>query len=327
MAQKAKKPIKKAVNKTMKQVVTKRSENGQRLRKLTKRENKGKLKKQQKSREIPAAWRILDQSLRHLYRNKKLFIGILLTYGVFYILFVKGISANFQLGNLKQNLNETLGGKQGTLNTGFALYGLLLGSAGNGSTDQASVYQMVFLVIFGLALIRGLRVTYGGNVRMRVRDVIYSSTGSLIPFVIVLFFILLQCLPALIASSIYSVAQANGVLTSVPQKGIALAVLFLGLFWTLYMVSSSIFALYIVTLKNPPRASLKAAKELVRYRRSIIIRKVLFLPAALLVISALILVPLIIIYAPAAEIVFMAFTILVLGVVHSYLYTLYRSLI
>lgn len=324
MSVKSKKQIKKAPAKKN----VKLSEDGLRLRKLTKRQDKAKTKKQKKLNTIPPARKIFEQSLRQLWDNKKLFIGILLTYGFFYILFVKGISANFQLGNLKQNLNDSLGGKQGAFSTGFALYGLLLGSAGSSSTDQASVYQMILLVIFGLALIRGLRITYKKQASVRVRDVIYKSTNALVPFIIVLFFMLLQILPALIVSSLYSVSRTSAVLAGPVQNFLAFAILMLGLFWSMYMLSSSLFALYIVTLGDtPPRAALKAAKELVKFRRYTIIRRIMFLPLVLLLMSALVLIPLIIIYAPAAEVVFMAFTILVLGIVHSYLYTLYRSIL
>ena len=150
----------------------------------------------------------------------------------------------------------------------------------------------------------------------------------LVPFVAVCLVIVIQTLPALIATSLYSIVQSNSLAVGSLQMGLAVVVLALGLLWSLYMLSSSLFALYIVTLPGgTPIAALKAARKLVRYRRFILLRKVLFLPLMLLLFSAVILIPLILFIPTAAEVLFMIFSIVLLGVVHSYFYTLYRSLL
>jgi hypothetical protein len=94
------------------------------------------------------------------------------------------------------------------------------------------------------------------------------------------------------------------------------------------MVSSSIFALYIVTLPDvTPMQALRSARELVRYRRWSIARKVLFLPVSLLVIAAVIMVPVILLVTPASEWVFFILSMLSIAVIHSYMYSLYRELL
>ena len=319
-----KKPLKKSTAKS-------NVNQGSRVRKLTRRQNKKrdaeKYKKEQKLKQLPAAWILLAQSLKHLYRYKKTFLGILLVYAIFYVLFIKGISANFQLGNLRNNLETTLNGKLSKLNSGFALFGLLLGTAGTTSSESAGVYQTVLLVLTSLALIWALRATFGGR-SVGIKDSFYKSTGTLVPFIAVCFLLIVQFLPALIVSSLYNSVRVNGLLVGPFQSVIAFLILGAGLGWTLYMLSSTLFALYIVTLSDAkPRASVQAAKQLVRFRRGAIIRKVLFLPVVLLLFSVVVLIPLIIFIPIAAEIIFLVFTILVLGVFHSYFYTLYRSLL
>lgn len=302
--------------------------NGARLKKLTKRQDKKVEKKSQRSVQMPSAWAILGQSLRHIYRNKKLFGGILLTYGLLYVLFVKGISANFQLGNLRENLSETFNGKMNGLSTGVALYGLLLGTAGSSSNDTGGAYQTALVIIISLALIWALRVTYGKDAKPRIRDSFYKGMYPLVPFIVVALVIVVQMLPALITASLFSVIQNNGLAVGPFQSAVVYVILAAGLFWSLYMLSSSLFALYIVTLPDTaPFAALKSARKLIKYKRALLIRKVLFLPVSLLVFSALVLIPLILLIPIAAEVLFMLFTILLLGVVHSYLYTLYRSLL
>lgn len=320
---------KKATKKSVKSATQKTpavTEQGMRLRKLTRRQRAKQEKASQRAEKLPGAFSILGQSLKQLHRHKRVFFWILLIYGLLYVLFVKGISANFQLGNLKQNLTDSFNGTLGAFSTGVALYGLLLGTAGSGASESASVYQTVLVVVVSLAVIWALR--YGDKTKITAKQSYYKGMQQLIPFLIVLFFIFLQALPALIVLSIFSVIQNSGAAVGSLQQGIAFAVLALGLFWTFYMLSSSLFAMYIVTLPGTyPRAALKAAKKLVRFRRFQILRKVVFLPLALLLFSAIVLIPLIIFIAPAAEVLFMVFTIALLAVIHSYMYTLYRSLL
>ena len=324
-----------ATKKVKKSVATKntsqpvRADNGARLRPLNKRQRTKQVKLVERALKLPSVWVLLGRSLRHLYRHKKLFLGILLVYGVLYVLFVKGISANFQLGNLRASLDETFSGELNGFGTGVALFGLLLGSAGTAANEVGGAYQTALVVIISLALIWALRNTFNPqNIKLRIRDSFYQGMYPLVPFILVCLVLVVQSLPALITSSIYSVVQSNGLAVGTLQQGIALAVLLSGILWTFYLLSSSLFALYIVTLVDtPPMAALKSARKLVKFKRKAILRKVIFLPIILLLFSAIILIPLIILVPFAAELLFMIFTILLLGVVHSYLYTLYRSLL
>ena len=70
---------------------------------------------------------------------------------------------------------------------------------------------------------------------------------------------------------------------------------------SLYMICSSLFALYIVTLPNvTPMKALRSARQLVLHRRFLVLRKILFMPLALLVLGAIIMIPLIIFLTFAA---------------------------
>ncbi len=301
---------------------------GPRLKKLNKKQHKLVYKKEQQQKKLPPAWTILFLSLKHLYRHKWTFLGILLIYAIFYILFIKGISANFQLGNLRKNLTTTFNGKLNSFNTGVALFGLLLGTAGSGNSESAGIYQTVLVIIVSLAFIWALRASFGNSNKVSIKDSFYKSTGSLIPFIVICVLLVVQLLPALIVGSLYSSVQSSGILVGWFQKGVAIAILVSGVVWTLRMISSTLFALYIVTLADAkPWASIKAARQLVIFRRTIVIRRILFLPVVLLLFSAIVLLPLIIFIPTAAEVLFLIFTILLLGVMHSYFYTLYRRLI
>ena len=104
--------------------------------------------------------------------------------------------------------------------------------------------------------------------------------------------------------------------------------LFLFVLLSLYMITSSIFALYIVTLPDmTPMQALRSARNLVRFRRWTVMRKVLFLPLSLVVIGGLLLIPIIIFLTPIAEWVYFGLTMMSLAFIHSYIYTLYRELL
>lgn len=94
------------------------------------------------------------------------------------------------------------------------------------------------------------------------------------------------------------------------------------------MISSSIFALYVVTLPEmTPIRALRSAKGLVQFRRWTVMRKILFLPFIICVVGIIIMLPVILLLTPAAEVIFLLLTALVLPVIHSYVYSLYRELL
>jgi hypothetical protein len=73
--------------------------------------------------------------------------------------------------------------------------------------------------------------------------------------------------------------------------------------------------------------ALRSARELVRYRRWAVLRKIVFLPVALLVIGAAITIPAIYLITSFAGIVFFVLSMIGLAVIHSYMYRLYRELL
>jgi len=88
------------------------------------------------------------------------------------------------------------------------------------------------------------------------------------------------------------------------------------------------FALYIACQPDvAPLQALRSTKQLVMNRRWAIIRKVLFLPLILVIVNGIILLPFILVYAPAALWVFYVISMFNIMIIHSYYYTLYRSLL
>lgn len=275
---------------------------------------------------LPSAWQIAKQSFILLWQYKVLFGGVLLIYAVLQLVLVQGIlGANF--GETSQVVEETLGNQWSGLASSLTLFSYLLTSAGQTDTAEASVYQSFLLLVATLASIWSLRQVLAGH-KVRIRDAYYKGMYPLIPFLLVLIVVLLQTIPLLIGAWLYQTVVANGIAVSVVEY--VFWILIFGIFATLsvYMICSSLFALYIATLPDmTPVKALRSARNLVLHRRWSVLRKLLFLLLIVLLVLAFVLVPTIIIYAPAAPVVFYLLSVLALGYIHTYLYSLYRELL
>jgi hypothetical protein len=294
-----------------------------------------KLNRQQKKKvahtnndNLPNSFVILGRTLRHLWRHKKHYIGIFFIYLILYIVFVKGLATNFQLSDTKELIDETFDGQLGTISTATTLFGALLGSAGSTSGEAASVYQLILFILFSLVIIYSLRSTFDDKERVGIKQAFYQCAYPLVPFTLVGLVIILQLIPALVGLSLYGIIVSNGLAVSALEQIIWLIVLLAGVGVSAYFLSSSVFAGYIVTLpKMAPVKALRSARKLVRYRRLGIIRRILFLPFAVLVFMAAIFLPLVLFLPLAAEILFMIVSLMSVFVLHAYFYTLYRELL
>ncbi len=276
---------------------------------------------------LTGAFKLFRISLRFLLSNWKLFGGIIAVYLILDVLLVKGLGSTSDIPSLKKGLEELFGGENNQVITGLTLFGLLLGSAGSVPSELAGAYQSILLTVVSLAVIWSLRQTLARQ-KISLSDSFYKSMYPAIPFLLVLLVIGLQLIPLILSSYLYGIIIGGGLAITAIEKLLWSVLLFLLALLSLYMITSSIFALYIVTLPDMrPMQALRSARELVRFRRWTIMRKLLFLPFVLLTIAALITLPVILFLTPITEWTFFILTVLTLPVVHSYMYHLYRELL
>jgi hypothetical protein len=271
-------------------------------------------------RKLPSAWSVAKKSLGVL--------GIAAIYALLNILLVRGFSGATDLTPLKEIVSGEYPGGVGQLTTGLTLFALLFTASGTGSSDVASAYQTFLIVVTSLAVVWALRQVMAGEERVRIRDSFYKGMYPLVPVLLVLLVVLLQLLPMILGAGIYSLVVSNGIAVNVTERILWSLVLFGGLLTSLYLVASSIFAAYIAALPDmTPIKALRSARGLVRHRRWSVLRKLLFLPLAVLVVSAVIMVPIILVLTPLAPWIFFILSMVGLVVIHAYLYTLYRELL
>jgi hypothetical protein len=274
---------------------------------------------------LPSVFRLTKMTAQLLWKNKLLFVGITLVYGLLTLIFVNGFSSGTNSAAIKSIIQSTNGGN--ALTSSLGIFAAVIGSSGSSATATTSSYQIFLLLFVSLALIWAFREVLAGS-RIRIRDAYYRGMTPLIPFMLILLVIALQLLPFIIGASIYAIVTSNGIAVYAAER-ILWGLLFGSLtLLSLYLTSSSVFALYIVTLPEmTPFKALRSARELVKHRRWTVLRKLLFLPLVLLSIAAVVMLPVILIATAATQWVFFLLTTLGLAALHGYLYMLYRELL
>lgn len=297
---------------------------GVRTRKLTRGQKKSVAKKTAKNRtKLPGSFRLTGQVFKTLRTYWKPLGGIVLVYLVLNIIFASGIS------NLSSSVSDIKANLEGSDKFWNALggFGTLVGSAGAGDSQTATVLQSILIILESLVVIWALRQLLAGTT-IGVKEAYYRSMTPLTPFILVIAVIFIQLLPLTLGTPVF-----GAILNAIFNPGGALTTTFIIIFaglalWSFYMISSSIFALYIVTLPDmQPRQALRSAKNLVKFRRWQLMRRVFFLPIFIFVTMAAIVVPLILLASFMVTPVFYVLSMLSILFVHTYLYSLYRSLL
>ena len=151
---------------------------------------------------------------------------------------------------------------------------------------------------------------------------------TLIPFIFVLLVIGVQLIPALIGNMLYSTVLTNGLATTPIEQVLWFMIFVLLLLLSAYMLASSLFGLYIVTLPDmTPLKALRSARQLVLHRRVSVLLRIVSLPLIMLSFALIIFVPLLIIATVIAQPLFIIFSSFAFLVTHTYMYFLYRSLL
>jgi hypothetical protein len=279
---------------------------------------------------ITGSFRLFYRSLKIMRHGWKLFGWVVLVYMILSIVLVKGLNVTVGVSQLQEVLAQVFEGSGAQLATSLTIFGILLGNTNAAVNDAASVYQGILLVVVSLASIWALRnwPAPKGKTAPSAKDAFYKGMYPLIPFLLVLLVIGIQLLPVSLANFIFGLVFGAGLVAGPLEQFLWLGLIMLLALSSLYLVSSSVFALYIVTLPDVrPIQALKSATQLVKHRRLSVILRLMFLPVIMLIIAAVIILPMIVVYAPAAELIFIVLAALALPVAHAYIYNLYRELL
>jgi len=260
-----------------------------------------------------------------IWRNRKTLSIIILIYGLVYLVLVLGLSSPSNITSLKKEFSSVF--SSNSFYSTLTIFGFLIGSTTSSATPDGSAYQVFIVIIASLSIIWALRQFYMGA-KIRARDSYYQGLFPLAPYILVILFIALELIPLAAGLGLYGLLVSGGIAVTVLEKVLSI-ILVLGLAGlSFYLISSSIIALYIVTLPNmTPLKALRSAKGLVKGRRWSVFRKIIFLPLLLVVVISIIMLPFIAAASGVAPWIFFVLTLIALVYIHSYLYGLYRGLL
>lgn len=276
---------------------------------------------------IATWWELSNMSLQLLWVNRRALFTFTLVFGVLNLLLVRGLNSPINIDELQLLYEDLFGGDVSVLTTSLTTFAVLLGASAEAGGDLAQTYQSIITLIGSLAIIWLYRQQQAGN-KVTMKDAFYRGMYPMVPFILVLAVVGLQSLPGLVGNFIYTAAISGDLLFGAFEHALMITMMLLLILLSLYMMSSSVIALYIVTLPEmTPFHALREARELVRHRRVAVLARFIMLILLVLFLMLIITVP-IIFFAPAvAEWVFFLITILAVPFIHGYLFSLYRELL
>lgn len=281
---------------------------------------------------LPSSFKVFKDSLVVLKKNKKLFLVYVLVMGLLQAALVKGFNNNFALGEIKDVLNSA-GLSVTNLYAGVLIFASLITSSNTLNSDIATLYQGILFIIGSLSVIWIIRkINSNTKEKITVKKSYYYGMGQLVQFLIVLFVITIELIPLIAGFGLVNLLMVETVSFSATETFAILTLCFSLALLSLYMISGSVAAMYIVTLPNAvPIKSIIASNQLLALHRWSVMRKLLMLCVYLFVINGIFLIP-IIIFLPSnlgfiAEYTFLFFSIINFVVFHNFLYTMYKKLL
>ena len=276
---------------------------------------------------LPNWWQLLKKAQALILANKKPIFIFVLIYGLLNLILVRGFSGTIDIGELRDSFSSITGEESSSLLSGFTAFGLLFSASSQGSNEIGQIYQTFLLVISSLAIIWLFRQQQAGN-KVSMKMAFYRGMYPLIPFILVLLVMGLQLIPALIGNFLFTTVISGGLAVGFIEQAMWTLFFILTLLLSLYMISSSSIALYIVTLPEmTPMIALRQARELVRYRRFSVLLRALALILVIFFLLFVIVLPVIFIAPSLAEWIFFLITVLAIPLVHGYMFSLYRELL
>ena len=332
MAEKLKTPVKKKKltkkASKAKPPVSRVNSDGKRVRSLSKHRSFKLSKKQVRlHKPLPKVRELVKEPINLIFNNKKLFIGLTLVYSALSFVFIKGLGSAFDLVSTKQQIEDYFGNNIKDLETSYVLFDHLLKSFNGSLGEVAGTYQLLFSIILILAVVWICRKLYASE-KPKVKEAFYRGMYPIVPFILVLLVITVQLIPSAIGNFLLSTVLTNGLAVTLLEKGIWVLVFILLSVLSLYMITSSVFALTIVTLQDlTPMQALRSARDLVLHRRLGIFGRLLILPILGLLVLGIIFMPLVLVAPLLAEPLFLLASSfgLIFGTV--YIYNFYRKLL
>ena len=296
-----------------------------------------------RSLKMPGYWSFTNYVRKLLWQQKKLFIWLVILYGVLTVCMV-GMASQDIFTQLSDTLRSTGGqvfqGNWGEVGkAGLLLVTSVSGSLNSSLTEPQQIYAAIIILFTWLTTVWLLRAVLAGR-KPKLRDGLYNAGAPILPTFFVGILLLVQLFPIAIAVIGFGAATSTGLLDGGVEAMLFWTVALLLVALSLYWITSTLIALVVVTLPGMyPMQAIKTAGDLVIGRRVRILLRFLWLSLMVLLLWVIIMVPIILlntwlnsIWPAIAWLPVVPIALLVMGTltviwVASYVYLLYRRVV
>jgi hypothetical protein len=297
-----------------------------------------------RSLKLPGYFAFTASVNKTLWQYRKVFLWLAVVYAILTTVLI-GIGSQDTYTNLTASLKSTGGdivfqGNWGQIGQAALLF-LSIGTSGLTATptEGQQIYIVILALLIWLATVWLLRNLLAGH-KVKMRDGLYSAGAPIVSTLFVAIILILQLIPIGIAVIGYTGANSAGVL----DGGIAamlfwIAAALLGIL-SLYWITSTFFAMIIVTLPGMyPWKAIRTAGDMVASRRVRILLRILWMFLVIIIAGVVIIIPVILIdtgltnvwpvisNVPIVPVALMLFSVVTFIWGASYIYLLYRRVV
>jgi hypothetical protein len=246
---------------------------------------------------LPGHWAFTNEVRSLLWRHKKTFLLLALVYGVV-TLAVVGLASQSRYEEYNHTLQNSGNGIfEGNWweigKAGILLTTGILGSLNDAPGDVERVVAVLVGLMVWLTTVWLLRAILAGK-KPKLRDGLYNAGAPILSTLFVFVVLLIQLLPVALAAIAFTAGAASGLIDGGVESMVFWVFEVLLLSLSLYIITSTLFALIVVTLPGMyPTAALRTAGDLVIGRRIRILLRFAWLFFVTVVLWAIIMIPII----------------------------------
>ncbi|HET6747016.1 MAG TPA: hypothetical protein VFH06_02845 [Candidatus Saccharimonadales bacterium] len=250
-----------------------------------------------RSLKIPGYWAFTNEVRATLWKHKKTFSWLVVVYGALTAAII-GIASQTAYEDYSNTLKESgdqlfQGNWWEAGRAGILLASGVLGSLNNAPNDVEKFVAVLLGLMVWLTTIWLLRAMIAGK-KPKFRDGLYNSSAPLVSTALVFAVGVIQLLPVALAAIAFAAGSSSGLINDGIEAMIFWLFEILLLALSLYWITSTLFALVLVTLPGMyPMRAIETAGDLVIGRRLRILLRFIWLFALTIVVWAIIIIPII----------------------------------
>jgi hypothetical protein len=280
-----------------------------------------KNKKSTKPSKLPSSWALTKKTWFEISTFWRPLLGVSMVYAVLYFILVMGLSFSTSVQESAITGTSKVGDAFSSVFSVFGSSSL----SGNGGSDTTVLVQFILFLVASMAFVWTMRKLQALK-KIKMRDAYYKGTATLIPTILVSFILVATLLPVVGGSSLLATALQNG--GTGTEIAIVTIISGLMLLFSCYLFAMFWPAFYIVSLPDTkPFQALRSSMKVTKKRRFAIIRKALVIDILMILLMFVVLIPIALVLPSLIPVVSFLLLFIIFGIMHSYLYTLYRSLL